>query len=42
MVENAPRLYLSGQAVGIVNTSQALHAKQQAVRDNAAKAVQTT
>jgi ProP effector len=32
MVENAPRLDLSGQTVGIVTTSHALHAKQQAAR----------
>ncbi|MBD8605187.1 ProQ/FinO family protein [Pseudomonas sp. CFBP 8771] len=32
MVENAPRLDLNGQAVGIVTTSQALHAKRQASR----------
>ena len=30
MTENAPRLDLSGQAVGIVTVSQALHAKHQA------------
>ena len=32
MTENAPRLDLSGQAVGIVTAAQALHAKQQARR----------
>ncbi|WP_408598383.1 ProQ/FinO family protein [Pseudomonas sp. PLMAX] len=32
MVENAPRLDLSGQAVGTVSASQAIHAKQQASR----------
>tara|TARA_R110000868_G_scaffold126809_3_gene334090 strand:- start:1095 stop:1604 length:510 start_codon:yes stop_codon:yes gene_type:complete len=32
MTENAPRLDLSGQAVGMVTTAQALHAKQQAKR----------
>ncbi|WP_339079110.1 ProQ/FinO family protein [Pseudomonas sp. TMP9] len=32
MTENAPRLDLSGQAVGIVTAPQALHAKQQAKR----------
>lgn len=32
MTENAPRLDLSGQAVGSVTASQALHAKQQAKR----------
>lgn len=32
MVENAPRLDLSGQAVGTVTAAQALHAKQQASR----------
>jgi ProP effector len=32
MVENAPRLDLSGQAVGIVTAVQATHAKQQASR----------
>lgn len=32
MMENAPRLDLSGQAVGTVTASQALHAKQQAKR----------
>ncbi|MBD9484034.1 ProQ/FinO family protein [Pseudomonas sp. PDM14] len=32
MTENAPRLDLSGQAVGIVTAAQALHAKQQAQR----------
>jgi ProP effector len=32
MVENAPRLDLNGQPVGIVTTSQALHAKRQASR----------
>lgn len=30
MTENAPRLDLSGQAVGLVTATQALHAKQQA------------
>lgn len=29
MTENAPRLDLSGQAVGVVTAAQALHAKQQ-------------
>lgn len=32
MVENAPRLDLSGQPVGFVTAAQALHAKQQASR----------
>jgi ProP effector len=32
MTENAPRLDLSGQAVGMVTTAQSLHAKQQAKR----------
>jgi ProP effector len=32
MTENAPRLDLRGQAVGIVTAAQALHAKQQAKR----------
>ncbi|QUE78119.1 ProQ/FinO family protein [Stutzerimonas stutzeri] len=32
MVENAPRLDLSGQAVGSVTAAQALHARQQAKR----------
>ncbi|OWJ93085.1 ProQ activator of osmoprotectant transporter prop [Pseudomonas sp. A46] len=32
MTENAPRLDLSGQAVGMVTAAQALHAKQQAKR----------
>jgi ProP effector len=32
MIENAPRLDLSGQAVGSVTAAQALHAKQQAKR----------
>ncbi|MFP6850810.1 MAG: ProQ/FinO family protein [Pseudomonas sp.] len=32
MTENAPRLDLSGQAVGSVTAAQALHAKQQAKR----------
>lgn len=32
MTENAPRLDLSGQAVGTVTAAQALHAKQQAKR----------
>ncbi|WP_152223570.1 ProQ/FinO family protein [Pseudomonas sp. SCB32] len=32
MVENAPRLDLSGQAAGTVTAAQALHAKQQAAR----------
>lgn len=32
MTENAPRLDLSGQAVGVVRAAQALHAKQQARR----------
>ncbi len=32
MTEHAPRLDLSGQAVGIVTATQALHAKQQARR----------
>ncbi|OHC20835.1 MAG: ProQ activator of osmoprotectant transporter prop [Pseudomonadales bacterium RIFCSPHIGHO2_02_FULL_60_43] len=32
MTENAPRLDLSGQAVGIVTAAQALHAKHQATR----------
>ncbi|NKQ12737.1 ProQ/FinO family protein [Pseudomonas sp. SST3] len=32
MTENAPRLDLNGQAVGIVTAAQALHAKQQAKR----------
>lgn len=32
MTENAPRLDLSGQAVGVVTAAQALHAKQQAQR----------
>ncbi|MGH8329603.1 MAG: ProQ/FinO family protein [Pseudomonas sp.] len=32
MVENAPRFDLSGQAVGTVTASQAMHAKQQASR----------
>jgi ProP effector len=32
MVENAPRLDLSGQAAGIVTAAQAIHAKQQASR----------
>lgn len=32
MTENAPRLDLSGQTVGIVTAAQALHAKQQAKR----------
>lgn len=32
MTENAPRLDLSGRAVGMVTAAQALHAKQQAKR----------
>jgi ProP effector len=32
MVENAPRLDLSGQPAGVVTATQALHAKQQASR----------
>lgn len=32
MVENAPRLDLGGQAVGIVTAAQAMYAKQQAAR----------
>lgn len=32
MVENAPRLDLSGQAAGIVTAAQAMYAKQQAAR----------
>jgi ProP effector len=32
MVENAPRLDLNGQAVGVVTASQALHAQRQASR----------
>ena len=32
MTENAPRLDLSGQAVGMVTAAQALYAKQQAKR----------
>jgi ProP effector len=32
MTENAPRLNLSGQAVGMVTAAQTLHAKQQAKR----------
>lgn len=32
MTENAPRLDLSGQAVGLVTAAQALHAKRQAQR----------
>ena len=32
MTENAPRLDLNGQAVGMVTAAQALHAKQQAKR----------
>jgi ProP effector len=32
MTENAPRLDLSGQAVGMVTTAQALYAKRQAMR----------
>ncbi len=32
MVENAPRLDLSGQAGGIVTAAQAIYAKQQAAR----------
>jgi len=32
MVENAPRLDLSGQAAGIVTAAQAMYAKQQALR----------
>lgn len=32
MTENAPRLDLSGQAVGMVTAAQAMHAKQQAKR----------
>jgi ProP effector len=32
LTENAPRLDLSGQAVGIVTAAQALHAKHQATR----------
>ncbi|NVJ12004.1 ProQ activator of osmoprotectant transporter prop, partial [Myxococcus sp. AM001] len=32
MTENAPRLDLSGQPVGIVKAAQALHAKHQATR----------
>lgn len=32
MTENAPRLDLSGQAVGVVTAAQALHAKQKARR----------
>lgn len=32
MVENAPRLDLSGQVAGTVTTAQAMHAKQQASR----------
>ncbi|MCF5167427.1 ProQ activator of osmoprotectant transporter prop [Pseudomonas congelans] len=35
MVENAPRLDLSGQTVGIVTTFHAVHAKQQAARQRA-------
>lgn len=35
MTENAPRLDLSGQAVGSVTANQALHAKQQAKRQRA-------
>ncbi|AXI60064.1 ProQ activator of osmoprotectant transporter prop [Pseudomonas kribbensis] len=35
MVENAPRLDLSGQPVGIVTATQAKHAKQQASRQRA-------
>lgn len=34
MTENAPRVDLSGQAVGSVTASQALHAKQQAKRQS--------
>jgi ProP effector len=34
MVENAPRLDLSGQAAGAVTAAQALHAKQQAARQH--------
>ena len=42
MTENAPRLDLSGQAVGIVTAAQALHAKQQAKRQRGqARRVQT-
>jgi ProP effector len=33
MVENAPRFDLSGQAVGIVSATQALHAKRQSHQD---------
>jgi ProP effector len=32
MVENAPRVDLTGQAAGTVTAAQALHAKQQASR----------
>jgi ProP effector len=32
MVENAPRLDLNGDAVGAVTTTQAMHAKQQALK----------
>ncbi|WP_312903672.1 ProQ/FINO family protein [Stutzerimonas nitrititolerans] len=32
MTENAPRMDLNGQAVGVVTANQALHAKQQAKR----------
>ncbi|PZQ28035.1 MAG: ProQ activator of osmoprotectant transporter prop, partial [Ectopseudomonas oleovorans] len=35
MTENAPRLDLQGQPVGVVTASQALHAKQQARRHRA-------
>lgn len=35
MVENAPRLDLNGQAVGVVTAAQALYAKQQAKRQRA-------
>ena len=42
MTENAPRLDLSGQAVGIVTAAQALHAKQQAKRQRGqARRIQT-
>lgn len=35
MTENAPRLDLNGQAVGVVTAAQALHAKQQVKRQRA-------
>ena len=35
MTENAPRLDLNGQAVGVVTAAQALYAKQQAKRQRA-------